>query len=186
MAQQSRSKLSFPLAILAFLAVGGLFYALFLFSEPTQVTVAEEAGDQPAIPLGLNAFEGQVDNLREDQQRVQLDGLVVSSVMSPSLFWFSMPDESPFLVRLELELMEAGVMVEEGDVLDLTGRVHEVTDQLLDQWMGVGVLPDEGARGMAATVDNYILADDIQLRVPDELQEGADEVTDPDGTDPQT
>ncbi|TVP55080.1 MAG: hypothetical protein EA351_11955 [Gemmatimonadales bacterium] len=185
MAQQTRSKLSLPLALLAVVAMGGLFYALFIFSEPTQVTVAEEAGDQPAVSLGLTAFQDQADNLREDEQRVQLDGLIVSAVTSPSLFWFNLADESPFLVRLELELMEAGVSVEVGDVLNLTGRVHEVSDQLLDQWMAVGVLPDEGARGMAATADHYLLADDVQIRVPDELQDEADAVADPDGADSQ-
>lgn len=181
MAHQNRSKLALPLAILAVVAAGGFFYALFLFSEPTQVTLEEEGAEEPPLALGLPAFQNQIPNLVEDGQRVQLDNLLVSSVTSPSLFWFNLPDESPFLVRLELELMESGVMVEEGDVLNLTGRPHAVDEQLLDQWMGVGVLPDDAARALAATADYYLLAEDIQLQVPEEMQEEADAAQDPDG-----
>jgi hypothetical protein len=178
MAQQNRSKLSLPLALLAVLAMGGFFYALFLFSEPTEVTIAEEEGEQQAIILGMSAFADQVENLVIDEQRVQLDNVVVAAVTGPSLFWFNLPDESPFLVRLELELMEAGVTVEVEDVVTLTGRVHELSDQVLDQWMAVGVLPDEGARGMAETASHYLLADDVQLQVPEEMQEAADDAGD--------
>jgi hypothetical protein len=181
MAQQNRSKLSLPLAILAVVAMGGFFYALFVFSEPTQVTIAEEEGEEQALLLGMAAFENQVDNLMADEQRVQIDGVSVAAVTAPSLFWFNLPDGSPYLVRMEVELMEAGVTIEQGDVVNLTGRVREMNEQVLNQWMGIGVLPDEGARGMAGTVDSYFLADDIQMQVPDEMLEEAEEVQrDPD------
>lgn len=182
MAHQNRSKLSLPLAILSVIAAGAFFYALFVFSEPTQVTLAEDEGEQPPMALGLASFQGQVENLAMDEQRIQLDNLVVTSVTSPSLFWFNLPDGSPFLVRLELEIMESGVSIGQGDVMTLTGRVQEVTDQLLNQWMSVGVLPDEGARGMAATAGHYILADDITLQAPDDV-EGEQENTSGDDSD---
>lgn len=184
MAQQNRSKLSLPLAILSVVAMGAFFYALFVFSEPTQVTIAEEEGEQQALLLGMSAFENQMDNLMTDEQRVQIDGVSVAAVTAPSLFWFNLPDGSPFLVRIELELMTAGVTVEQGDVVNLTGHVREMSEQVLDQWMGAGVLPDDGARGMASTAEQYFLADDIQMQVPDEMMEEAEEgQSDPDDGD---
>lgn len=174
MAHQNRSKLSAPLAIVAVIAAGAFFYALFLFSEPTQVTLTEDEGEQPPMALGLSSFQGQVANLVADEQRIQLDNLIVASVMSPSLFWFNLPDESSFLVRLELDILETGVSIEEGDVMTLTGRVHEVTEQLLNQWLSAGVLPNEESRAMAETVSQYILADDITLQVPEGMEEEAD------------
>ncbi|TVP74792.1 MAG: hypothetical protein EA352_09900 [Gemmatimonadales bacterium] len=180
MAQKTSGSLTPFLAVLAFLATAGLFYALFVISEPTEIAVAEEDED-PALPLQLNVFQIELEEGRIDaEQRLELSGIIVDGVLGARFFTFQLGDQSEFLVAFDDDLAASGVQVESSDVVDIRGRVHEMTEETLDQWEAGGQIP-QGVRDQFAEFQWYMSADELDLQVPDELMDDDDSDPDADG-----
>lgn len=168
MPQKTSGSLSTILAVVAFLATAGLFYALFVISEPTEVPVAEEEED-PALPLQLRVFQIELEEGRLDaEQRVELSDIVVDGVLGARFFTFRLGDDSEFLVAFDEDLAASGVQVEGGDVVDLRGRVNEMSDQILDEWEAGGQIP-QGVRDQFAEFEWFFSADELDLQVPEEV-----------------
>lgn len=175
MAQPTGSKLSLPLMILAFLTVAGFVYWLSVTAQPTEVPVAQEEEEEPALELGLEVF--QTRTMEVVGQRVRLAGVQVAALLGTQAFWFEFPDGNIYLTRVGPELAATGLLVEEGDEVRVTGVVREMNDQVLDEWVNQGVIPSD-ARDMAAFAQTFIEADDIQIQMPDGMEtppSGADE-----------
>lgn len=167
MAQPTGSKLSLPLMILAFLAVAGFVYWLSVTAQPTEIPVAEEEEEEPALELGLEVF--QTRSAEVVGQRVRLQDVQVAALLGVQAFWFEFPDGNIYLARVGPELAGAGFQLEEGDELQLTGVVREMNDEVLDEWVNQGVIPTD-ARDMAAFAQTFIEADDIQIQVPEGVE----------------
>lgn len=174
MPQKTSGSLTPALAVLAVLATAGLFYALFVLSEPTEIAVAEEEERDPALPLGLNVFLTELDEERLDAQtRVELSDILVESVLGSTFFTFMAAEEREFLVYLQADLAATGVQVESGDVVEVKGRVYPLTDNSLEDWELSGQIP-EGIRDQFADFEWYFLADDLQIEVPEVMLDDDD------------
>jgi hypothetical protein len=166
MAQASSGKLSLPLMIVAFLSVAGFVYWLSVTAQPTEVPVAEE--EEPALELSLEVFQSRSGEVVGE--RVRIPPVVVAAPLGLQAFWFEFPDGNIYLTRIGPELVQSGLQVEEGDRVRITGEVREMNDEVLDSWVNQGVIPSD-ARDMAGFAQTFIEADELQIEVPEEMQE---------------
>ncbi len=143
-------KLSIPLMVLAFVAVGGFLYWLNITAQPTEVAIAEEStgatesGASVVLPMneflaGPGAYDGQV---------VEITGARVASPLGTQAFWIG-PDDSPFLVRLGPQLLADSVGIPQVRTVNLVGTVRMMTDSILAVWDSAGAFPNEGDRMVA-------------------------------------
>jgi hypothetical protein len=175
MAQQTSGKLTLPFMILAFLGVVAFLYWLSVVSEPTELLIAEEE-EEPAMEFGLGTFQERIGEL--EGERVRLDEVTVASRITVEAFFIQLPDGTPYLVRMLPRLVAGGVTVVEGDVLEVTGRVHAMADSVLDDWEQSGALRDPVARDMAEVSESFLEVDRVEFRT------GPDDPEDPDQDPP--
>lgn len=156
-----------PLAVLAVMSVLGFLYWLYVTAEPTTVAVVEEAPEDTAFAAmaptdwatfatGPKSYVGM---------RLRFDGIAVVSRLGSAAFWTTLPNETPFLVRVDSALVAQGFAVTGGDVVRIIGTVHEMTDSVLDAWQESGVLADEMQRAEAEFATLFIEAERAELRL---------------------
>jgi hypothetical protein len=142
-------KLSLPLMIAAFLAVGGFLYWLNLTAEPTEVVAVEEGRERAAgISAILDVGDFLADVIRFQGQTVEVTGARVTSRLGAQAFWIG-PEDRPFLVKLAPPAMEAGISVSSGELLSVVGDVLMMTDSALVAWGDAGAFASEGERAVA-------------------------------------
>jgi hypothetical protein len=175
MAQQTSEKLRFPLMILAALSIAGFIWWLAVFTEPTQMAIAqedatEEVDDSPF--LELDTFQQIFQDM--EGQRVRLEGVEVATMIGPQAFLTSLPDGTPLVVRIMPG--GAGAPIAAEDVLDVSGTVRAMSDQVLDAWEAEGVITDPTAREIAGFGSHFYEADRLRHRQaePEGEAEGAD------------
>lgn len=155
-----------PLAVLAVVSVLGFLYWLYVTAEPTAVAVVEEAPadtafaavaptDWATFATGPRSYVGM---------RLRFDEIKVVSRLGNAAFWTNLPDETPFLVRLDSALVAQGFAVTSGDLVRIIGTVHEMTDSVLDAWQQSGVLADEMQRAEAEFATLFIEVERAELR----------------------
>jgi hypothetical protein len=161
MAQPSGGKLSLPLMVVAFLAVAGFVYWLSITAQPTEVPVAQE--EEPALELSLELLQDRAPELVGE--RIRIPHVNVASMLGLQAFWFEFPDGNIYLTRVSRELVETGLMVQEGSRVRITGTVREMNEEVLDSWVNQGVIPGD-ARDMAAFAQTFIEADAVEVEAP--------------------
>jgi hypothetical protein len=154
--------------ILAFVLAGGFLYWLNKTAEPTQVAIEEEG---PAEASGASAIlaaedflanpEGQLDHV------VEVTGARIASRLGTQAFWIG-PDEAPFLVKMNPELVASGQEILVESVVTVVGTVHMMSDSVLTAWDGLGVFGNAGDRIVAEFATTFLEARSI------EAQGGAD------------
>lgn len=159
-------KLNAPLMILAFLAIGGFLYWLNVTSEPTEIAVAEE-DPRAALPQAeaVSPVQFADDPGAYLEARVRLPNIRVANLMGTEAFWFNLADEAetPYLVRLDREWIEAEMQILPDDVITLTGTVHAMSDSVIRAWEDLGVFTQEGQRGLVDGLDTFIDADQVEI-----------------------
>lgn len=154
------------LMILAFVTIGGFLYWLNVSAEPTSVAI-EEARDttseDPMVPtVALNTFAN--NPMEYENERIRLRDLEVASTLGPEAFWFQLPSEDPYLVKLDSTLVAMGTQVSSGDVAQrIEGRVHAMSDSVLDAWEAQGAFTNETHRLEAEYATSFIQATVVQL-----------------------
>ena len=143
-------KLSLPLMILAFVAVGGFLYWLNITAQPTEVAIEE--GTVEETPSGAAVSMPLVDFLTNpaqyDGQIVEVTLARVASRLGPQAFWIG-PDATPFLVKMAPELVEAGPEVMLQSTVTIVGPVATLDEATLQAWDSAGAFPSEGDRIVA-------------------------------------
>lgn len=141
-------KLSLPLMVLAFLVVIGFLYWLNVTAEPTEVTIVEEEARSSGASAILDEVDFLADAGRYEGQVVEVTNARVASRLGPQAFWIG-PDDSPFLVKMGPEVVEAGTEVLIEQRLTLVGTVWVMSDSAHAAWDALGAFPNEGDRIVA-------------------------------------
>ena len=162
--------MALPLMILSFVAIGGFMFWLSRAAEPTQVAVVEDGGsDTDAAAGGMRvawsefganpqSYEGQMITLRPVQ---------VASLLGQGAFWTQLPNETPFLIKLGDTLIADGLVVASGDLGELTGTVHTMTDSVLNAWQAAGVFTDDVQRIEAEFATTFLEAEAFAIQGPE-------------------
>jgi hypothetical protein len=95
-------------------------------------------------------------------QDVELTSVPITSVLGPQLFWIELPGGSPFLVKLNQNLVDRGTQVQAGRNARIVGRIQDKDDAVLAEWEQAGVLRSESDRLQAEYGNTYIEARQIQ------------------------
>lgn len=162
--------MALPLMILTFVAIGGFMFWLSRTAEPTQVAVVEEGGSgTPAAGggtlVGWNEFGANPQSY--EGQTITLRPVRVASLLGQGAFWTQLPNETPFLIKLGATLVADGLVVASGDVGELTGTVHTMSDSVLNAWQDAGVFTDDVQRIEAEFATSFLEAEAFAIQVPE-------------------
>jgi hypothetical protein len=157
-------------AVVAILAVGGLFVWLAVASSRTTGTavVQEERAERVergAVPADPEAGDAAVfaDVAAAPDpyigQRLEFEDVEVAATLGPTAFWGDVPGANPFLVVIAPEAGDPGL--EGGQTYDIRGVVNLVTEELVSEWVESGAIRP-GARDEASFATHYLLAERIQ------------------------
>ncbi|MBI4520706.1 MAG: hypothetical protein HY701_07695 [Gemmatimonadetes bacterium] len=159
-------------ALLAVVAIGSVFafmYWLYETGERTSVAVVpvrEEAATDtvfaPVPPTQWATFGTEPDSYVG--MRLRLDSVQVASRLGNQAFWTQLPNQTPFLVRLDSGVVASGLTVAGGDVLRVLGTVHRMTDSVLRDWQRQGVLADASQRAEAEFATSFLQVDRAERR----------------------
>jgi hypothetical protein len=177
MAQQTSEKLRLPLMILAAFSIAGFVWWLSVFTEPTQFAIAQEdsaemADDTPAIALAV--FEQRAAEM--DGSRVRLEGLEVATSIGPMAFLTSLPEGTPYVVRIMPSVDNP--TVGSGDRFNVVGTVRTMSPEVLDAWEAEGVITDPTAREIAGFGVTFLEAEIMSPAAAPEGGAGDDDADD--------
>lgn len=151
-------KLSLPLMLLAFVLVGGFLYWLNITAEPTEVAIVEEVDDRGPTASSILSQEDFLANPEGQlDATVEVTGARIASLLGTQAFWIG-PDESPYLVKLSPELMEAGTEITPEAMVNITGTVFMMSDSVLTAWDSLGAFGNEGDRIVAEFATSFLEA----------------------------
>ncbi len=173
MAERKKAPAGRPLTLLwmvmALVVVGGFLTWLNVTSEPTTVVVVEdvEEDDDVDLPEGVMAVER--DQLRDDVgghlgQMVRVPDVPSTGRLGPGIFWGELGDperQVPILVRMDPALAEA-VEIQPGVSYTITGQIHRVSEEELDEWLEQGEFAGAGEHLQATFADYYIQASAVR------------------------
>jgi hypothetical protein len=155
-------KLSLPLMLVSFIIVGGFLYWLSITAEPTEVEIVEEPTDEgsgASAILSVDDFlanpEGQFDAV------VEVTRARVASRLGAQAFWIG-PDDSPYLVKMGPEVLEAGTQVLVESVVNIVGTVFPMSDSVLTSWDTLGVFTNPGDRIVAEFATSFLQARSVE------------------------
>ncbi|MBT8397986.1 MAG: hypothetical protein HKO65_15295 [Gemmatimonadetes bacterium] len=141
-------KLTLPLMILAFLAVVGFLFWLNVTAEPTQIVIEEAAERSTTASAILAVSDFLADAGQYEGQVVEVTDARVASRLGTQAFWIG-PDDRPFLVKMDPDLVAAGTEVLIEQTVTLVGSVWNMTDSTHAAWDGQGAFPNEGDKIVA-------------------------------------
>lgn len=140
----------------------GFFWWLSVKAEPTsgpivqEETPEEEAEGAAVTPeqlaAGAAAYAGQDVRLRD---------VTIASRMGAQAFWIQLPNDQPFLVKLDSALVAGGRTVAGGQRVSVAGRLHAMSDSVLDAWQQSGGIADEVERAEAEFAQHFIEAREL-------------------------
>jgi hypothetical protein len=156
--------------VLALVVVGGFLTWLGMVSEPTSVVVVDDYDDEngdPAEPgsvVTVNRDTLAENTARFEGQRVRVERVASTGRLGPGIFWGELGDmerQMPILVRVDPALAER-FQVESGVEYTITGEVHQITDELVEEWAAQDEFTGEGEQLQATFADYYIQASAIR------------------------
>ncbi len=167
MAQVQQSKLSFPLMIMAFLTIGLFVWWLSTASESTEFALADEGAeaalvDAQQLIANPGAFEDEL---------VELTSVEVEDLLGTHVFTFGSEevdeeeDAEParFLVRLDPDLIAAGLQVLPEDQVRLVGNVRAMSDSILEIWDAEAIFVTDEDRDTAASFPHFLHATEADV-----------------------
>lgn len=156
--------ISLILAVVAVVAIGGLIYWLNVTAEPTQVEFvpedtaaeAEPVTDVPVVTLEeLRAELGEFESIE-----IMMRNQVVNSLLGDQAFWVG-PQDNPFLVRMDSAAQATTDAVATNDTVTVRGRIHAMSDSVLNAWEQVGVISGQGQRAVASFAEYFMDANAV-------------------------
>lgn len=155
---------SLVLAIVAFVAVGGLIYWLDRTAEPTQIELspedtasAEPVSDVPIVDLlQVRNQLGEYEDLELEMREYS-----VNSLLGERGFWIG-SQENPFLVMMDTAVASGTGEMASGDVVDVRGTIRAMSDSVLDAWEAEGAIEGEGERAVAQFSDFFLEANEVE------------------------
>ena len=142
--RRSGGGLTWVLALAAVVVVGGFLYWLGASSEPTSVAVVEgEAADSAdagpaATAVALGTFANAPDSY--DGQTIRLESVDVASRLGNEAFWIQLPNQVPYLIKLDSAALSQAAAIQAGGKVTVTGPVRMMNDSVLGAWEQRGVL----------------------------------------------
>lgn len=146
--------------VVAVAAVAG-FMVWLAAQERTPTTVVQEETEDTTGPIITGTVVAATDfgpNARTYVgQDVEIPSVVVSSPMTPRLFWIDL-NGSPYLVKLDDSLTPESVGIVQNQRYTIVGAVQTRTDSVLNAWEAAGVIADDGHKLQVEFADTYIEA----------------------------
>ena len=160
--------MALPLMILTFVLVAGFLYWLSVTAEPTQVAIVEE--DDPAdmasgAAVSWDAFGADPQSYAG--REISLSRVEISSLLGTQAFWTQLPNETPYLFKMGDQLVTDGMVVAVGDLGDITGMVHMMSDSVLNAWEAAGAFPDPVNRIEAEFATSFFEATTLAVAAPE-------------------
>lgn len=155
------------LAIVAFIAMGGLIYWLQITAVPTQREVPVEEETQEEEPPLLDVPIVDIEGIRaEAQAYVDLELAIrnetINSFLGETGVWIG-PSENPFLVKLDSTAQADAPELAVDDPVHVRGEVRAMSDSVLDDWEARGEIAGEGDRAVASFADHFLEANEIEI-----------------------
>lgn len=166
--RRGASNLGMPLMLLAFALMGGLVYWLAVTAEPTETVVVEE--EAPDVDM----FTGtEIDAaVLETPQITGYEGLEVrvadvpfTQAVGTRQFFVSLPQGSPFLIRMGRRLIADSVPMPTEGTLTVTGNLYALTDSIRNAWQAEGAI-DGASRPLVNFSAHFIEATNIRAGAP--------------------
>lgn len=142
----AESRLTWLWMTVAIVMIGGFLVWLGATSEPTQVSVVEEAEEDASIAtVPVDTFAARSASYAG--QEIRLRDIRVASLLGSRMFWTQLPGEqqgitTPYLLALDSTLAADSVTVQGGETLTVIGRVEPVTDSVLARWIETGAITE--------------------------------------------
>lgn len=130
------------LMVVAFASVGGFMYWLNKQAAATEVVVVDETPESTAA-TGMAFAEFASDPAAYMEGEVQVQGVEVASLMGEHQFWTQLNPNTPFLVRLNPDVVSGGLTFAYGDVLSVKGQVRTMNDSTLTSWVDAGTMTED-------------------------------------------
>jgi hypothetical protein len=93
---------------------------------------------------------------------ITLENVQVASKMGPHAFWIQLPNENPYLVKLDSTVLASGAIVAKGETYTITGRVTPMSDSIMSAWEKDGTITDEGVKAEAQYATSFIQVNRMQ------------------------
>lgn len=158
--------MTLPLMLLAFALMAGFMYWLSITAEPTEVAIVEETTPSVADGASVAWADFAMDPESYVEQRITIPGLEVASLLGSQAFWAQLPNETPYLVKLGESLVADSTSVVSGDLGDFTGRVHLMSDSVLNAWEAAGAFTDPVNRIEAEFATSFFEAESVTMASP--------------------
>lgn len=145
--------------IFAIALTGGLMVWLAVASEPSAPVVVKEEDGTAAAGLPTVALADFAANTKQyEGQAIRLAQLRVASRLGRQAFWIQLPNDVPYLIKLDSILVRQGFQVQGGDAVSVTGVVHPMSDSVLTAWQAQGALTTEDQKVEAQFATSFIEA----------------------------
>ncbi len=152
------------LAGVAVVAIVAFLWWLGNAAQPTQVKVAEggtaadsaaasEEASATAVPVG----EFATNPTGYEGQTIRLTGLEVASMLGTEAFWIQLPNQVPFLIKLDSAGAARGAPLKAGARVTVTGTVFPMKDSVLTAWEQSGAI-QAGQRDEASFANAFFAA----------------------------
>lgn len=156
--KKSAAQYTWVWVALSLVLMGGFFYWLAVSSEPTTLQVVEddEAAEDAGV-LEVHPAEFASNPRGYPGQEIRLRNIIVASRLGAHAFWTELPNDQPFLVRLDDAILAEGASVQGGQRVTVVGTVHQMTDSILAAWEEQGAI-DEATRPEAEFATDFLEA----------------------------
>lgn len=144
----------------------GLFFGWMATREPPESVAVAEPGDtvSDTMPADAPATPTEPEELTQSAseraligQNIELVSVPVSDVLGSQLFWIQLPNNAPYLVKMDSAMVAGGrALPDPGSNVRVVGRVVEKTPAVLDSWEAAGALETADQRMLAEFGSTFI------------------------------
>ncbi|RMH12960.1 MAG: hypothetical protein D6701_12885 [Gemmatimonadetes bacterium] len=151
--------------IAAFVVMAGFLYWLNLRATPAEVAVVE-GSDSMDVAVSIDAGTFAADPMAHAGQRIRIGPFPVEATVGTDGFFLAIPNMGgPYLVRMDSALVAEGRVVNNEDLVTVTGQVYVMNDSVADAWVADGGIT-EADKVIVTFAESYILADDVVVSTP--------------------
>ena len=164
--RRGASNLGVPLMLLSFALMGGLLYWLAITAEPTEVVIVEEEPEDVFLGTVLDAAVLETPAITGyEGLEVRVADVPYAQAVGSAQFFVSLPQGSPFLVRMSDQMIADSVAQPSG-IVTITGMLYPMSDSVKAVWSESGSVTaaDQPLVDFAA---HYIEATEITTGAPD-------------------
>lgn len=161
---------SWAFALLGILGVAGFLFWISTAAQPA-ATVAVTEGDDTTAAGPAGGMTGEVVSLQQiaantdtlQGRELVLEDIAVSAAMGQQAFWIDLPNQQPFLIRVGSGA--AGGSFQQGDTVDIAGRIVPMTDSVISDWMTAGAIT-QNQEAEARFATSFLQATTVRFATP--------------------